>query len=202
MLYEGFNQINTALVNIISQSINQSINLTSPELYCIERNITVDHLEMQNVKTKYNKKNVNVSYVFVNGQWLSCLVRNDYVSSICGHWDHCVIWKCSVGSVRGQVVSAMCVCVCVCLATGCESVTVPSVIQAFPLRSALINHLPRHPATFPLRHHNASKNSPKRGTLSHAIQVSHERLQKWQYETYQLTVIEWLIFLLIQRFFN
>lgn len=92
----------------------------------------------------------------MNGQWLSCLVRDEYVSSICGHSDHCVIWKRSMGSESGQVVSTMCVCVCVCLATGCESVTVPSVIQAFQLRSALINHLPRHPAAFPLRHHNAS----------------------------------------------
>lgn len=78
-------------------------------------------------------------------------VRDEYVSSICGHWDRCVSWTRSMGSESSQV---MCVCISVCL--GCQNVSALSVIQAFQLRSSLINHLPRHPAASPPRHHNAS----------------------------------------------
>ncbi len=80
-------------MNIISQSINQSYQPW-----------TVVH------RVEHKKLKCFISF----REWtvVSCLVRDEYMSSICGHWDHCVIWKRSMGSVSGQVVSTMCVCVC------------------------------------------------------------------------------------------
>lgn len=138
---------------------------------CIEWNITVDNLDMQNV-TKQITLKCSISFrewtvVIMFSAWWICVQHMWSLRSLCDLETLCGIseWPSCVHDV----------CVCVGLATGCESVTVPSVIQAFQLRSALINHLPRHPAAFPLRHHSSSvpqKNSPKRSTLSPAIQVS------------------------------
>lgn len=137
----------------------------------------MNHLETQNVKTKYNTFARKAQKCFISfrewtvvimfSAWWICVQHMWSLRSLCDLETLCGIseWPSCVHDV----------CVRVGLATGCESVTVPSVIQAFQLRSALINHLPRHPAAFPLRHHSSSvpqKNSPKRSTLSPAIQVS------------------------------